>query len=228
MKKLNTSLEFSKERRIDSCNIITLTNNETSTKLASRCFDSCIEHKIPNPTYFEAFDGTGEDIIIPESLEDQWFLNWLKKPNNRYSNSQIACFFSHFALWAKCATIDKPIIILEHDAVCIQNIQHHKFYNCIQYLGCNEQKEGAIISSIPPHASIYEGHWRSICRAHAYLIDPPTARNLLSYSIREGMTKTLDIFIRCDIFPIIQDGLYFYDKRGVSTINELEDYSTDC
>jgi hypothetical protein len=87
---------------------------------------------------------------------------------------------------------------------------------------------GSPILTTPPHASIYGGQWRSICRAHAYAIDPPIARNLLSYVIREGMTKTLDMFIRADIFPIVQNGLYFYDERGTSTIQELEDYSEDC
>ena len=42
------------------------------------------------------------------------------------------------------------------------------------------------------------------------------------------MTKTLDVFIRCDIFAIVQDGMYAYDKRDISTINEKEDYSEDA
>ena len=67
-----------------------------------------------------------------------------------------------------------------------------------------------------------------ICRAHAYAIDPPVARNLLSYAIREGITKTLDVFMRCDIFSIVQDGFYAYDERGISTIEELENYTEDC
>jgi hypothetical protein len=67
-----------------------------------------------------------------------------------------------------------------------------------------------------------------MCRAHAYAIDPPIARNLLSTAIREGMTKTLDVFIRCDIFAIVQDGMYAYDERGISTIQDKENYSEDA
>ena len=222
------SMKFSENREIEKAYIITLFDNDESTQLSNRCAWSCRRNQIPYEQ-IQGFDGTkNNEIIIPPGLENQWFIKWLKQPNDKYSSSQIACFFSHFSLWALCATIDKPIIILEHDAICVQNIKFHKFYNCIQYLGSKEQYNGAEVCSIPPHASIYNGHWRSICRAHAYLIDSPVARNLLSYAIREGMTKTLDIFIRCDIFSIVQDGIYFYDERGTSTIEEKENYSEDA
>ena len=41
------------------------------------------------------------------------------------------------------------------------------------------------------------------------------------------MTKTLDVIMRADIFPIVQDGLYAYDQPGISTIDEKEHYSVD-
>jgi hypothetical protein len=176
-----------------------------------------------------AFDGTGDDIIVPPNLEHQQYIRWIKQPNDKYSKSQIACFFSHLSLWAHCAAIDKPIIILEHDAIIVQKLKQHNFYNCIQYLGNKEYySANKTPIGLPPHGSIYNGHWRFMCRAHAYAIDPPIARNLLSTAIREGMTKTLDVFIRCDIFAIVQDGMYAYDERGISTIQDKEDYSEDA
>jgi hypothetical protein len=111
----------------------------------------------------------------------------------------------------------------------IKSLPQHNFYNCIQYLGNKEYYENNKTPiGLPPHGSIYNGHWRFLCRAHAYAIDPPIARNLLSYAVREGMTKTLDVFIRCDIFAIVQDGMYAYDERGISTIDEKENYTEDC
>jgi hypothetical protein len=110
----------------------------------------------------------------------------------------------------------------------LQKLKQHNFYNCIQYLGSKEQQvSNRVPIGLPPHGSIYNGHWRFICRAHAYAIDPPVARNLLSYAIREGITKTLDVFIRCDIFAIVQDGMYAYDERGISTITDKENYTED-
>ena len=220
------TLNFSEDRDIDGAYIITLKGHPESEKLASRCYNSCRSVDM-KAVLWEAFDGTGDSVKVPNHIANQNYISWLKKPNNRYSNSQIGVFFSHYSLWAHCATIDKPLIILEHDAIMVKALNHHGFYNSIIYLGSREQKLGKPVYTIPPHGSIYEGHWRFICRAHAYAIDPAMARNLLSYTIKEGITKTLDVFMRCDLFSIVQQDFYAYDEPGVSTINELEDYSTD-
>lgn len=227
--KLENSLLFSDNRDVESAYIITIKGNSESEKLAWRCIQTC-QSVGQNVKLWQAFDGTNrKDIIIPPHLEDQSYIKWIKQPNDKYSTSQIAVFFSHLSLWAHCAYIDRPIIILEHDAVVLKKLERHNFYNCIQFLGSKEQQiSGKVPIGVPPHGSIYNGHWRFICRAHAYAIDPPVARNLLSYAIREGMTKTLDVFMRCDLFAIVQDGLYAYDERGVSTIEDKENYTEDC
>lgn len=227
--KLDSSLLFSDKRKIESAYIITIKGNQESEKLAFRCIQSCINVGQPVKLW-QAFDGTNrQDVIVPPHLENQTYLKWVKQPNDKYSTSQIAVFFSHLSLWSHCASIDQPIIILEHDAIMLQKLEQHNFYNCIQYLGSKEQvQSNKVPVGIPPHGSIYNGLWRFICRGHAYAIDPPIARNLLSYTIREGITKTLDVFIRCDIFAIVQDGLYAYDERGISTIEDKENYTEDC
>lgn len=227
--KLDSSLLFSDNRIIESAYVIAIRENAESEKLALRCLQSC---KSVGQTVklWQAFDGTNrKDVIVPPHLQNENYIKWIKQPNDKYSTSQIGVFFSHLSLWAHCATIDRPIIILEHDAIMVQRLEKHNFYNCIQFLGSIEQaRSGKIPVGIPPHGSIYNGHWRFICRAHAYAIDPPIARNLLSYAIREGMTKTLDVFIRCDLFAIVQDGMYAYDEKGISTIEEKENYTEDC
>jgi hypothetical protein len=224
---LKDSLLFSDNRQIESAYIITLKGNDISERMAQRCYASCVHVDMPVKVW-QAFDGTGDDVVVPPHVQDQQYIRWIKQPNDKYSNSQIAVFFSHLSLWAHCAAIDQPIVILEHDAIMLQKLKQHNFYNCIQYLGNKEYYESQKTPiGLPPHGSIYNGHWRFICRAHAYAIDPPIARNLLSYAIREGITKTLDVFIRCDIFAIVQDGMYAYDERGISTITDKENYSED-
>ena len=219
---------FSESREVDAAYIITLKDNAESLKLADRCLKSCKDVGM-KAVLWEAFDGTEEgNLKVPEHLKDQIYLSWLKRPNDRLSSSQLGVFYSHYSLWAHCAYIDKPIVILEHDAVMVKPYLNHYYYNSIFYLGSHEQYDKTLhIQNPPPHGSIYNGNWRFICRAHAYSIDPPIAKNLLSYAIREGITKTLDVFIRSDIFAIVQDDLYAYDLRGVSTICEKEDYSKD-
>lgn len=225
---LDKTLKFSDNRIIESAYVITIKGNDESEKLALRCLKSC-EQVGQTVKLWQAFDGTDrKNIIVPPNLENQSYVKWIKQVNNKYSTSQIAVFFSHLSLWAHCAEINQPIIILEHDAIMIKKLEQHNFFNCVQYLGNKEYYEiQKCPIGIPPHGSIYDGMWRFILRAHAYAIDPPIARNLLSYAIREGMTKTLDVFMRCEIFGIVQDGLYAYDERGISTIEEKENYTED-
>ena len=99
----------------------------------------------------------------------------------------------------------------------------HKYYNNVVYLGGIEQVEGNFHSTtpIPPHASDQKGLDRFICRAHAYAIDAAIAKNLVAYSIHHGIITTADAIMRCDMFGIVQDGVYAYDKpHGLSTITE--------
>jgi len=76
----------------------------------------------------------------------------------------------------------------------------------------------------PPHGSAFEKKLKFICRAHAYAIDPQISKNLITRFIQNGITNisTADIFIRADIFPIIQHGLYAYDswEDKESTVEE--------
>lgn len=219
---------FEEERGVDAAYIITLPGNKISEELTDRAVESCRAVDM-NYRVWEGIDGTGEDILIPGNYSwIPWHL--FRVPRNVYSNSQVACFLSHLSLWVHCVQYGKPIVILEHDAVMLKKIEHAKFYNSIQFLGCYEQGTGAMpqIPFIPPHASIFEGSWRSICRAHAYLIDVAVARQLIAEVIKYGMIKTLDIFIRADIFSIVQDGIYAYDLRGTSTISELDGNEKDA
>ena len=39
---------------------------------------------------------------------------------------RISCFMSHYNLWLKCITDDKPIMILEHDALFINKFEYSK------------------------------------------------------------------------------------------------------
>jgi GR25 family glycosyltransferase involved in LPS biosynthesis len=135
--------------------------------------------------------------------------------NQWLTPSEVACFLSHVSVWAKCVELDKPIIVLEHDAIVIKPYKTHKAYNCIAYLGCKYQLERndtrMIYGQLNPN-------YRFMYCAHAYAIDPYVAKNMLSQVIKYGITTSLDAFIRGDIFSILQDDIYAYDEGPVSTI----------
>lgn len=219
------NLEFSNSREIDSAYIIRLSNNPISVKLSDRCMESCRSVGM-RAQFWEGFDGTsGTHVAPPPHLINKDYLNWVKVHDNKITTSQIGCVLSHFSLWCHCLTIDRPIVVLEHDAVMLQKLETFGFYNMIQFLGSVEQMRGAPQYIIPPHGTAYEQKLRFIGRAHAYAIDPQIAKNLVTRFIQNGIfaTTTADVFMRADIFGIVQHGMYAYDlwDDDESTVEEL-------
>ena len=228
------------EMAVEGTYIISIQGNKVSEQLTQQCYESCQKVGQPNVQIFPAFDATdskikvqdhnlgkpiGElgTIKVPEFLQGQAFLNFLRLKRADLLMTQIACFLSHYSLWCMCLDKDKPIVILEHDAIMVKQYLRHNYYNNIVYLGGCEQIEGSLHTkdTIPPHASDQKGLDRFICRAHAYTIDPAIAKNLVAYSIHHGLITTADAIMRCDMFGIVQDGVYAYDKpHGLSTITE--------
>ena len=227
------------EMDVEGTYIISIQGNKVSEQLTQQCLASCEKVGQPNVKVFPAFDATdspvkiqdhdlgkpiGEmgTIKVPEIVKGQAFINFLRLRRSDLLMTQIACFLSHYSLWCMCLDKDRPIVILEHDAIMLRQYLKHKYYNNIVYMGGIEQvKFGKLVYSVPPHASDHKGLDRFICRAHAYAIDPAIAKNLVSYSINHGIITTADAIIRCDMFGIVQDGVYAYDNpHGLSTISE--------
>ena len=219
------------EMNIEGTYIISIQGNKVSEQLTQQCLASCEKVGQPNVNVFPAFDATGSkvkvqqhdlglpvgelgSIKVPEFLQGQAFLNFLRLKRCDLLMTQIACFLSHYSLWCMCLDKDRPIVILEHDAVMVKPFLRHNYLNNIVYLGGSEQKAGSLrdTDTIPPHASDQQGLDRFICRAHAYSIDPIMAKNLVSYAIHHGIITTADAMMRYDMFGIVQEGVYAYDN----------------
>ena len=219
------------EMSIEGTYIISIQGNKVSEQLTQQCLASCEKVGQPNVNVFPAFDATGSkvkvqqhdlglpvgelgSIKVPEFLQGQAFLNFLRLKRCDLLMTQIACFLSHYSLWCMCLDKDMPIVILEHDAVMVKPFLRHNYLNNIVYLGGSEQIHGSLrdTDTIPPHASDQQGLDRFICRAHAYSIDPIMAKNLVSYAIHHGIITTADAMMRYDMFGIVQNGVYAYDN----------------
>ena len=215
------NLFHSYDINVEHAYIITLMGNKTSESFSKRAQESCdavnMSWKI-----WPAFDGTQNPIQIPEHAQHNTVTNIVKITDHYLTRGEVACALSHISLWAHCAVIDQPIVILEHDSVMVKRFEQHQSFNSIVYLGGNEwAKRGWKIYPIPPHAS--EGpNYHFICRAHAYSIDPIMAKNLLAHVIKYGISAPLDIMLRADVFHITHQGLYAYDdsddRNQVTTI----------
>jgi GR25 family glycosyltransferase involved in LPS biosynthesis len=216
---MNNFLVNSYDLNISNCYIIYLSNNDVSKKLSERCLNSCKKINY-SATLHEGFDGTGKEIIVPEHLKNESWYKWLKVTDHYQSLAEIACSLSHISLWVKCMELNRPIVILEHDAMMLKPYNTHQIYNGIDYLGCYDQlKNNNFMSNkiIPIFSSINQ-NWNFINRAHAYSIDPASARKLFSNVLTRGIFESADVMIRADDVAIIQTGLYAYDLPGETTI----------
>jgi len=122
------------EMSIEGTYIISIQGNKVSEQLTQQCLASCEKVGQPNVQVFPAFDATGSkvkvqqhdlglpvgelgSIKVPEFLQGQAFLNFLRLKRCDLLMTQIACFLSHYSLWCMCLDKDRPIVILEHDLV---------------------------------------------------------------------------------------------------------------
>lgn len=207
------NLYNSYDLNVDKAYIITVKGNENSEKYSQRCQESCQLAEMPCEVW-DAFDGTqAGPIKVPDHSINSDFIKMLKITDHYLTRGEVACALSHISLWVKCVVDDKPLVVLEHDAVMVQKFPYHQAYNSIVYLGgCEQAEQGWHVGYVPPHAS--EGpNYHFICRAHAYSIDPAVAKNLLSHVLKFGIVAPLDIMMRTDIFNVCQLGLFAYDKN---------------
>lgn len=194
---------------VETAYIIRVAGNDKSEKMSKVCAESC--EKVGQAyEFWDAYNGLGSEIVHPAHHND--VMKMIKVTDHYLTRGELACALSHISLWAKCVVDDKPLIVLEHDAIMVQSYTVHSVYNSIAYLGANEQVEqGWGVYPTPPHAS--EGpNYHFICRAHAYAIDPAVAKNMVAHVIKYGINAPLDIMIRADIFPIHQMGVFAYDS----------------
>ena len=201
-------LNFSYDMIPSCAYIIRVVGNAASEEKAARCALSCEKAGQPYD-FWDAYDGLADEIKPP--AHHNVIMDCIKVTDHYLTRGEVACALSHISLWAKCVVDDKPLVVLEHDAVMLQPYKSHALFNSICYLGSHEQvKQGWQVIPTPPHAS--EGHnYHFICRAHAYASDPAVAKNLLSYVIKMGICTSLDMLIRADLFPIHQMGIYAYN-----------------
>lgn len=206
------SLFYKYDLNVEYAYIITIKGHKKSEEYSKRCQESCesvgMKYKI-----WEAFDGTQPgEIKTPQHLQHESFFKLLKISNHYITRTEVAATLSHLSLWFECAKIDKPIVILEHDAIMLKKFEAINTLNSIVWLGSTEwYRDNWPIMTLPPHGTDGPNN-HFILRAHAYAIDPQIAKNLLAYKLKYGISGAPDYLMRTDIFNITHQGLYAYDN----------------
>lgn len=204
------NLQYSHDRKVDAAYIITVKSHTRSEEYAQRCANSCEKSGMPYKIW-HAYDGTSGEIIAPDHLKNDSFMNILKVTDNKMTPTLISCTLSHISLWLHCAVIDRPIVILEHDAVFVRPFEYMESLNSIVYLGNRDYFNNVYpLMSIPILGSEGQNNRYMYC-AHAYAIDPMMAKNLLSHVLQTGIYSIPDRMMRADLFNICHQGLYAYE-----------------
>ena len=219
--------KFRWKTEIESAYIITIKNNSLSESMAQRCAESCVRADMPWKRW-DAFDGTKNKIIVPDHLQSQNWIRWIKVVNEALASSEVCTLLSHLSLWAHCVELDQPIVILEHDAVLLKKVLEHPAVNAIVYLGSIEQVKNNFYHNPIAIMGQLNENYRFILRTHSYSIDPIMARRLISTILENGITQSVDVFIRSDIFCQVQFGVFAFDmNNGVSTAPEKDNKNKD-
>jgi hypothetical protein len=235
MTNILESMMYSYDDCVENAYIISIKGNEISERLSLRCAQSC-EGVGQSFSLWQAFDGTdGKHITIPPHLENQSWLKMLKFTSYKMTISEIACALSHISLWVRCIEIDKPIVILEHDAILINSYKKHAFRNSVCWLGnengLSQYQEGAFPITSPPMPGETKNTIH-IDTCQAYAIDPLSANQLFISVLDRGIYAPIDIMMKSNKFCITQTGIYNIGANRESTIDRhnglFEYYGVDA
>jgi predicted O-methyltransferase YrrM/GR25 family glycosyltransferase involved in LPS biosynthesis len=238
------------DREIYGTYILTIKDNERAAKGLVRCIASCEKVGQKNIIPFYGYDGTDRETIkTPDHLKNADYMKWFKLVDHGLSITEVACALGHLALWAECMRLDKPIVVLEHDAIMFQNYDRFKFYNAIEYLGHSIEMEqikqmfgvktlSEITDKVIEHKVVARPNIRNPVPNiinqnyifpmgfHAYAIDPMMARRLFMKVLGDGLTNPIDTVAEIGEFEIVQTEIYACDGDDaveLSTINERSD-----
>ncbi len=228
---------------IEGAYIICLKDNIISDTRLELCIQS-LQRAGMKYKLFHGYDGSDrKQIKTPDHLKNNDYMKWIKVVDSKMSYPEIGCTLSHVALWAHCITINKPIVILEHDAVMLQPYTHFPFYNCLHYLGHNYIAQEMISDKNLKNDYCYlidylnentqkekldnamlnygsENYFFPMGQ-HAYAIDPAMAKRLFNACLLEGIKNVNDVFCDSSKFEFVYTKLYatqLFDCEKVSTI----------
>lgn len=228
---------------IEKAYILSIPGNEKSIIQTEKCIDSCLKVGMDFEV-FHGFDGTSLDTIkTPDHLKDKDYIKWIKIMDHRLTITEVCCALGHLALWAHCININRPIVILEHDAIMLTPYTKIISHNVLEYLGhkcelrhlyddygvhsldelipmiTNQPTQQFIRRSM---SNIINYNWMYPMGLHAYAIDPMMARRLFFHVMTEGLINPIDAVVRSDRFTVVQNGLYACQNEQSEDLSTIE------
>lgn len=130
--------------------VITLQDNAYSKQVTDRCIESAARFGVHVDRFWGVDKNVAHEAMEQEGLRWTWANNntsksvcpitglhqfpYMDSTGRQKANlhSKIGCSMSHYLLWKRCVDIDKPILILEHDAVFLRPLPEFEFKGICQ------------------------------------------------------------------------------------------------
>ena len=173
--------------------VITLMNMPESVKAAKRCIESGAAYGIHIEHFNAITPKTVDQFVHDEEIDTRFF----KEKWSRYKNA-LAAFSSHYSLWLESFRRQQNYLILEHDAVIINDIPTFLRGDIVNlgqpsygaFTTPSKLGEGPLVSK-----PFFPG-------AHGYFITPVGAKQLLLRA--KTLAKPPDVFIHKDTFEVTE------------------------
>ena len=180
--------------------VITIKGHPESEAAAERCIASADSVGIAAETH---------DAVTPDRLDEFHRRLGLDPLRGDFSWSEsfskpgpvVACFLSHFSLWALAVMSGDPVLVLEHDAVFDAPVPEGTDRVCSFGRPSFGRYSDAKTEGFHPAFSKAGGNY--LGGAHAYVVTPKGA-GLLVTEARKGYCAT-DMFLSRKRFPWLQE-----------------------
>ena len=152
-------------------------------------------------SFFEAFDGSGishkQLLRMGFDTDKNWRDPILKRT---LTKGEVGCFLSHYKLWEDCANSGEPLLILEDDAVLLEQFDEKWLDSDLTYLAYKEMMPGGAVGN-----KVCYPYWLA-----AYIITPQAA------------AKFLDTDIDKNIIPVDEFVPRMTDRVAMTTITKAK------
>ena len=207
--------------------VITLKDDRYSEQVADRCIASANKYNLTVEKFYGIDKHHAKQFMLDYEMEWTWANNDTEITicektglemcpyGTADLRKRLGCSMSHYALWKKCVELNEAILILEHDAIFLQELPLIEFNGICQI----NDPAGAVGNSVwwsdqiknraigvHPKTLIKKGKERcrpdGVAGSSAYLLKSWAAQELITKSHEIGVWPT-DSFICQQLFPYI-------------------------
>jgi len=134
------------------------------------------------------------------------------------------CFASHYLLWNKCIELNEPILILEHDAIFIDEFPDIDFDMCCTFGEPTYYQPQYIDFNTPKIDGIQTLTDKNFLGHHAYAMKPDAAKIFVEDCDTTVLSPN-DLWMTKEKYPWLQEYRPFpiSAQRSVSTVQDLVD-----